>query len=93
MNGIVRSYNATGQYGFIRPLIGEPQKELVVFFHRSVVRGAMPPVGAEVQFGVCRANKGMQAYDVRIVEVKIPRGNGQVTRGQPDGGHSQALES
>ena len=68
MTGLVRRYNAARGFGFIQPLIGKPTQTKDVFFHRANVHsGGNLPVGAEVEFDVCRGSDGQpQAMNVRV---------------------------
>jgi CspA family cold shock protein len=72
VNGIVTCYDNRRGFGFIKPLIGRPDAAPDIFFHASAVRGGIsPPKGAEVSFLVVRGNRGPQAADVQLVQVKL----------------------
>jgi cold shock CspA family protein len=72
MTGIVVSFDERKGYGFVKPLIGKPDTVEKVFFHISSFRPqdgkrpAPPPVGAELSFDLCRAEKGQQACNIEI---------------------------
>jgi cold shock CspA family protein len=71
MTGIVKSYNTARGFGLIEPMIGKPDSAALVFFHCSAIVGHRRgeeggiPTGAEVEFDLCRGDRGPQAANVR----------------------------
>src|ERR1039458_691076 len=72
MTGIVKSYNNSRGFGLIMPLIGKPDTAPLIFFHATSIVGRKPgedggiPAGAEVEFDLCRGNRGVQAANVKL---------------------------
>lgn len=72
MTGIVKSYNTERGFGLIQPLVGKPNSAALVFFHCSAIVGhrrgeeGAIPTGAEVEFDLCRGDRGPQAANVRL---------------------------
>jgi cold shock CspA family protein len=82
MTGIVRKYDAVRGFRLIEPMIGKPDSAAMVFLHVSAIAGRKPgedpaiPTGAEVEFDLCRGDRGPQAANVRLRVL-----NGSVLRG------------
>ena len=82
MVGIVRKYDNVRGFGLIMPLIGKPDSAALVFFHVSAIAGRTPgedpaiPTGAEVEFDLCRGDRGPQAANVtlRILKSSVLHG-------------------
>jgi cold shock CspA family protein len=69
MTGIVRRFN--GRYGFVQPLIGDPNATPVYFHRSAIVRekdtpDPAIPKGVEVSFDLCRGDKGPQAANIKL---------------------------
>lgn len=72
MTGIVQFFN--GRYGFVAPMVGEPDSTPNLYFSAAAILGEKAiPGGAEVEFQVVRGAKGPQCANVRLRTVKIPR--------------------
>lgn len=73
MTGLVTYINDEKGFGFIKPLIGQPDSTEAIYFNMAQFRRdkhgrrpAPPPVGAELRFDVCRGEKGQQACNIEI---------------------------
>lgn len=68
MTGIVKCWT-NRNYGFLQPLIGKPGKVDDVFVHRNALADGLPGllVGSEVSFDLVRADRGVQAANVRLI--------------------------
>jgi cold shock CspA family protein len=83
VTGILNRWNEQGGYGFIKPLIGDPDAA-EVFVHATGIAGLKPgerasiPEGAEVKFDLVRGKEGPQAANLRVLTL-----NGEILRRTP----------
>jgi cold shock CspA family protein len=76
MDAIVSRWFERKGFGFATPLVGRPDEVEDIFVHISQIRGgAPPPVGARISCKVTRSDRGVQAYDVTVKQVKMKCNN------------------